>query len=433
MASLARHDERRLAGLQEADPQIASLLEQELRRQRRQIELVASENYTWPAALAALGSVAALKLADGYPRHRETGGCEVIDEIEELARERVRLLFGAPHANVQPHSGAQANMAVYFACLRPGDTVLAMRPDHGGHHTHGLADNFSGRFYRFESYGVDRSSGLIDLDEVLRLAKRHRPRLIVCGASSYPRAIDPERFRAIADEVGALLLFDMAHLAGLIAAGLHPNPVPHADFITSTVHKTLAGPRCGGFILCTEERAAAIDRAVSPGVQSAPFANTIAAKAVCFAAASTDWFRAYQRRVRENADALAETLGQGGLELLTGGTDTHMLMVDLRGHALSGRAAERRLADIGITVNRYTAPYDPRPAGVTSCIRLGTPAVTMRGFTQADIRQAGALILEALRDDADVAALSARATALTGRHPLYPGTCGFPGPSETPE
>lgn len=403
------------ASLAEVDPTISALLADEFTRQQEQIELVASENFTWRAALSALASPGANKLADGYPGRRETGGCEVIDVIEQTAIESLRALFDAEHANVQPHSGAQANMAVYAACLQAGDTVLAMRPDHGGHHTHGLRENFSGRLYNFVNYGVEQASGLIDFDQVRQLAHKHRPKLIVCGASSYPRQIDADRFREIADEVDAYLLCDMAHIAGLVAAGLHPNPTGSCDFVTSTVHKTLAGPRCGGFILCAGQHAEAIDEAVSPGVQSAPFQHNITAKAICFRIAGTGAFRAYQRQVLANARELASTLSGGGLSLSTGGTDTHLILADVR--PMSATVAVAALAAVGITVNRYPVPF----ADADSGLRLGTPAVTMRGFTEADLREVATIILEALATDTTKSTLRRRALALCETHPLYPG------------
>src|ERR687897_571449 len=320
-------EQLRSGGLADIDPDIALLLGRELERQRNQIELIASENFTWPSVLEAVGSVPTNKYAEGYPGRRYYGGCEVADEIEQLAIDRAKALFDAEHANVQPHAGAQTNMAVYFSCLDPGDTILAMRLDHGGHLTHGLKVNFSGKLYEVVGYGVDRDTGLVDFDEVLRQAKEHRPKLIVCGASAYPRTIEADRFREIADEVGALLLCDMAHFAGLVAAGLHPNPVEHCDFVTSTTHKTLAGPR-SGFVLCKEEHAQAVDRAVFPGMQGGPLMHTIAAKATCFRIAASEAFRDYQRAVRRNADALAEALLEGGVDVLTGGTDTHLLLLD---------------------------------------------------------------------------------------------------------
>jgi glycine hydroxymethyltransferase len=417
--------ELRHAGLAEIDPEIAALIERELERQRSQIELIASENFTWPSVLEAVGSVPTNKYAEGYPGRRYYGGCEVVDEIEQTAIERAKELFGAEHANVQPHAGAQTNMAVYFACLEPGDTMLAMRLDHGGHLTHGLKVNFSGKLYNVVGYGVERESALIDFDEVLRLAKECRPKLIVCGGSAYPRAIEADRFRAIADEVGALLLCDMAHFAGLVAAGLHPNPTPHCDFVTSTTHKTLAGPR-SGFILCKGEHAQAVDKAVFPGMQGGPLLHAIAAKAACFKIAASEPFRSYQAQIRANADALAGALVENGLELLTGGTDTHLMQVDLRRSEWTGRAAEERLHEVGIAANRNTVPFDERPPMEASGLRLGTPAVTMRGFEEEDVRAVGAIIAEALADGADAGALRARSAALCEKHPLYPGYRGFP-------
>jgi glycine hydroxymethyltransferase len=418
-------DALRTAGLAEIDPEIADLIGRELERQRTHIELIASENFTWPSVLEAVGSVPTNKYAEGYPGARYYGGCEVVDEIERLAVERARRLFGAEHANVQPNAGCATNMAVYYACLEPGDTILAMRLDHGGHLTHGLKVNFSGRYYTIVSYGVSRETGLIDFDEVRRLAREHRPRLIVCGGSAYPRAIEADRFREVADEVGALLLCDMAHFSGLVAAGLNPNPVPYCDYVTSTTHKTLAGPR-SGFILCREEHATAVDRAMFPGLQGGPLLHTIAAKATCFAIAASEPFRVYQAQVRANADALAQGLLEGGLDLLTGGTDTHLVQLDLRRSEWTGKSAEDRLHDVGITVNRNTVPYDERPPTVASGVRLGTPAVTMRGFDEDDLREVAAIIAEALEEAADLAALRARSEALCERRPLYPGFRGFP-------
>ncbi len=415
----------RTAGLAKIDPEIAALVERELERQRTHIELIASENFTWPSVLEAVGSVPTNKYAEGYPGARYYGGCEVVDEIERLAISRAKALFGAEHANVQPNAGAATNMAVYYACLEPGDTILAMRLDHGGHLTHGLKVNFSGRLYTIASYGVDRETGLIDFDEVRRLATEHRPRLIVCGGSAYPRAIEADRFREIADEVGAYLLCDMAHFSGLVAAGLNPSPVPHCDFVTSTTHKTLAGPR-SGFILCKEEHAKAVDRAIFPGLQGGPLLHTIAAKATCFAIAASEPFRAYQAQIRANADALAEGLLEGGLDLLTGGTDTHLVQLDLRRSTWTGKDAEDRLHEVAITVNRNTVPYDERPPTVASGVRLGTPAVTMRGFDESDLREVAAIIVEALAEGADPGALRARSRALCERRPLYPGFRGYP-------
>jgi glycine hydroxymethyltransferase len=418
-------DQLRSAGLADVDPEIADLLGRELDRQRGQIELIASENFTWPSVLEAVGSVPTNKYAEGYPGRRYYGGCEVVDEIEQTAIDRAKELFGAEHANVQPHAGAQTNMAVYFACLEPGDTMLAMRLDHGGHLTHGLKVNFSGKLYNVVGYGVDRETSLIDFDEVRALARESRPKLIVCGGSAYPRRIEAERFREIADEVGALLLCDMAHFAGLVAAGLHPNPTPHCDFVTSTTHKTLAGPRAG-FVLCKEEHAQKLDKAVFPGMQGGPLLHVIAAKASCFKIAASEPFRAYQTQIRANADALADALIERGLDLLTGGTDTHLMQIDLRGSDWTGRAAEERLHEVKITANRNTVPFDERPPMEASGVRLGTPAVTMRGFDEDDMREVGEIIAGALSDEPDLPALAARSEALCERRPLYPGFRGFP-------
>jgi glycine hydroxymethyltransferase len=411
------------AGLDQLDPEVADLLGKELERQRGQIELIASENFTWPAIMEAIGSTPTNKYAEGYPGRRYYGGCEVVDEIEQLAIDRAKDLFGAEHANVQPHAGAQTNMAVYFAALEPGDTILAMRLDHGGHLTHGLKVNFSGKLYTVVGYGVDRRTSLIDFDEVLRVAKECRPKLIVCGASAYPRAIEADRFREIADEVGALLLCDMAHVAGLVAAGLHPNPTQHCDFVTSTTHKTLAGPRAG-FVLCREEHAQAIDKAVFPGMQGGPLLHAVAAKATCFKVAASEAFREYQEQVRANADTLADALAGNGFDLLTGGTDTHLIQVDLRRSEWTGRAAEERLHAVKITVNRNTVPFDERPPLEASGIRLGTPAVTMRGFDEDDMRDVADIVAGAL-GDGDADALRARSEALCERRPLYPGFRGY--------
>jgi glycine hydroxymethyltransferase len=418
-------NELRSAGLADVDPDIAELLGKELDRQRGQIELIASENFTWPAVLEAVGSVPTNKYAEGYPGRRYYGGCEVVDEIETLAIERAKSLFGAEHANVQPHAGAQTNMAVYSAALEPGDTMLALRLDHGGHLTHGLKVNFSGRLYDVVHYGVSRETMTVDYDEVLALAKDARPKLIVCGGSAYPRTVEADRFREIADEVGALLLCDMAHFAGLVAAGLHPNPVPHCDFVTSTTHKTLAGPR-SGFILCREEHATAIDRAVFPGMQGGPLMHTIAAKAACFKIAASEPFREYQTQVRSNADALAAGLMEGDLDILTGGTDTHLMQIDLRASEWDGKAAQERLEEVGITTNRNTVPFDERPPMIASGVRVGTPAVTMRGFDEDDIREVASMMVDALSEHPDLDGVRARVKALCDRRPLYPGFRGWP-------
>jgi glycine hydroxymethyltransferase len=375
--------------------------------------------------LEAVGSIPTNKYSEGYPGRRYYGGCEVVDEIEQLAIDRAKALFGSEHANVQPHAGAQTNMAVYFATLQPGDTMLALELSHGGHLTHGLKVNFSGRLYHVVHYGVSRETNLVDYDDVLALAKEHRPKLIVCGGSAYPRTVEAWRFREIADEVGALLLCDMAHFAGLVAAGLQPTPVEHCDFVTSTTHKTLAGPR-SGFVLCREEHAQALDRAVFPGMQGGPLNHVIAAKAACFLIAASEPFREYQSAVRANADALAESLQEGGLDVLTGGTDTHLLLVDLRRTAWTGKDAEDRLAEVGITVNRNTVPFDERPPTVASGFRVGTPAMTMRGLDEDDFREVGQIMCDALSSDADIAVLTERSASLVRHRPLYPGLPAFP-------
>lgn len=421
-------DQLRTAGLADVDPEIASLLGRELERQRAQIELIASENFTWPSVLEAVGSVPTNKYAEGYPGRRYYGGCEVVDEIEQLAIDRAKELFGAEHANVQPHAGAQANMAAYFALLQPGDTILGLRLDHGGHLTHGLKVNFSGRLYTIASYGVSRETDMVDYDEVLAVAKEHRPKLIVCGGSAYPRTVDTAEFRKIADEVDALLMCDMAHFSGLVAAGIHPNPVEHCDIVTSTTHKTLAGPRAG-FVLCREEHAQAVDRAVFPGMQGGPLMHVIAAKAACFKIAASEAFRSYQEQVRANADALSDELMTNGLDVLTGGTDTHLLQLDLRKTDWTGKDAEERLHEVKLTVNRNTVPFDERPPTVASGVRIGTPAATMRGFDEEDFREVGRIIAGALHlesaGDGDLGELADRAEALCAKRPLYPGFGGY--------
>ena len=416
-------DQLRTAGLAELDPDVADLLGRELARQRGQIELIASENFTWPSVLEAVGSVPTNKYAEGYPGRRYYGGCEVVDEIEQLAIDRVKDLFGAEHANVQPHAGAQANMAAYFALLQPGDTILSLRLDHGGHLTHGLKVNFSGRLYTIVHYGVSRETDMVDYDEILSLAREHRPKLIVCGGSAYPRTVDTAEFRKIADDVDALLMCDMAHFSGLVAAGLHPNPVEHCDVVTSTTHKTLAGPR-SGFVLCRGEHAQAVDRAVFPGMQGGPLVHAIAAKAACFKIAATEAFRGYQQQVRANADALGDELLANGLDLVTGGTDTHLLQLDLRRTEWTGKDAEERLHEVKLTVNRNTVPFDERPPTVASGVRIGTPAATMRGFDEDDFREVGRIIAGAL-GDGELSELCDRAEALCDKRPLYPGFRGY--------
>jgi glycine hydroxymethyltransferase len=381
--------------LSDVDPAVADAIRRENERQRAHINLTASENYASRAVLEAQGSALTNKYAEGYPSKRYYGGCQNVDVAEALAIERARQLFGAAHANVQPHSGAQANMAAYFAVLEPGDTVLAMSLAHGGHLSHGSAFNFSGRLYRFVTYGVDRGTETIDYDEVEKLARQHKPGLIVAGASSYPRIIDFERFRQVADGVGAVLMVDMAHLAGLIAAGVHPSPVPHADVVTSTTHKTLRGPR-GGFILCPSERASAIDSSVFPGTQGGPLMHIIAAKAVAFYEAMQPEFASYQQAVIENASALATELQTLGLRVVSGGTDNHVVLVDLTETGTTGMDAEKALDGLGITVNKNAIPFDPRPPRIASGIRLGTPAITTRGFGLDHTKSLAQLIARAL-------------------------------------
>ncbi len=409
--------------LRETDPEVHRLILAEGRRQNEGLELIASENFASPAVLEAMGSCLTNKYAEGLPGARYYGGCEVVDQVEELARERAKRLFGAEHANVQPHSGAQANMAVYFATLQPGDTVLGMNLAHGGHLTHGSPVNFSGVLYRFVPYGVDPETETIDYDQVAELARRERPRLIVGGASAYPRVIDFARLRAIADEVGAELMVDMAHIAGLVAAGEHPSPVPHAHYVTSTTHKTLRGPR-SGLILCRADRARAVDKAVFPGIQGGPLMHVIAAKAVCFQEALQPAFREYQRQVVRNARALAETLAGHGLPLVSGGTDNHLILVKVRPWGLTGKEAEAILGRVGITVNKNAIPFDPEKPAVTSGIRLGTPALTTRGMGEAEMREIGELIVRALRareDEAELARVRRRVAELCAAFPLpYP-------------
>ncbi len=408
----------------DVDPEIAKVIRLETERQASKLELIASENFVSEAVMEAMGSPLTNKYAEGYPGKRYYGGCEVVDEIETLARERAKALFGAEHANVQANAGSATNMTVYMAMLQPGDPVLALRLDHGGHLTHGLKVNFSGKLYDFHHYGVSRETMRVDYDEVLARAKEVQPKLIVCGGSAYPRTVEADKFREIADEVGALLMCDMAHFSGLVAAGIHPSPVPHCDFVTSTTHKTLAGPRAG-VVLCKEEHASKLDRANFPGMQGGPLMHAIAAKAVCFGIAMTEAFRDYQRQIRANADALADGLIKGGHHVLTGGTDTHLVQLDLRNTEWTGLAAQERLEECRLTANRNTVPFDERPPMVASGVRLGTPAATMRGFDDADFREVASIIVDALADDADVEALRGRAVALCDRRPLYPGFRGY--------
>ena len=383
--------------LQETDPQVAEAIAAEIRRQRENINLIASENYASRAVLEAQGSVMTNKYAEGYPGRRYYGGCEFVDVTENLAINRAKELFGVDHANVQPHSGAQANMAAYFATIQPGDKVMGLSLDHGGHLTHGSPVNFSDKLYEFVPYIVDRELELIDYDEVRRLAKEHRPKIIVSGATAYTRTIEFDRFREIADEVDAILMADIAHIAGLVAAGEHPSPVGHAQLVTSTTHKTLRGAR-GGMILCDKDLARNVDRAVFPNAQGGPLQHVVAAKAVTFGEAMTDDFAAYQRQVRANAVALGETLTDGGLRLVSGGTDNHMVLVDLRPLDVTGRQAEEALGRANIVVNRNTIPYDPKPPRVASGVRLGAAAISSRGFKENDARRVGELILRVLGD-----------------------------------
>jgi len=404
------------------DREIAALLEAEQQRQATGLQLIASENFTSPAVMAAVGSVLTNKYAEGYPGKRYYGGNHVVDDIEALAISRVCALFGADHANVQPHSGANANMCVYQALLSAGDTVLGLGLDHGGHLTHGSPVNASGMLYNFVNYGVGAEER-IDMDAVRDLALEHRPRMIVAGTTSYPRRIDPEPFRAIADEVGALLLFDIAHLAGLVAGGAHPNPVPFADVVTFTTHKTLRGPR-GGCILTTSEHAAAIDKAVFPGWQGGPQENAIAGKAIAFREAATAEFAEYAHRIVSNAAALAAALADEGFRMVSGGTDTHMIVVDLRPFdaELTGKQAQATLDEAGITLNKNTVPDDPRSPFVTSGVRIGTPSVTTQGMTPAEMPTVAQLIARALRgrdDAAEISTVRAAVAELCARFPIY--------------
>jgi glycine hydroxymethyltransferase len=410
----------KISPLERADSEIFRAIEQEKLRQQENIELIASENFTSPAILEAVGSVLTNKYAEGYPGRRYYGGCEFVDIAESLAIERAKKLFGAEHANVQPHSGSQANMAVYFAALQHGDTILTMELAHGGHLTHGSPRNFSGKFYKVVHYGVRRDTETIDYDQIAALAKQHKPKMITAGASAYPRVIDFARMREIAESVGALLFVDMAHIAGLVAAGLHPNPVPFADFVTTTTHKTLRGPRAG-LILCKQKFAKDIDSWVLPGIQGGPLMHVIAAKAVCFREAMKPEFKIYQQQIVKNAQALAAALAKRGFRITSGGTDNHLMLVDLRPKKLTGKVAEVALDRAGITVNKNLIPYDPEKPLVTSGIRLGTPAVTTRGMKEAEMETIAELISEVLEkpDDADVAArVRENVRALTAKFPL---------------
>lgn len=403
------------------DPEIADAISREENRQNQKLELIASENFVSRAVMAAQGCVMTNKYAEGYPGKRYYGGCEFVDEAEELARQRVCQIFGAEHANVQPHSGAQANTAVYFAALTPGDTVMGMNLSHGGHLTHGSPVNLSGKYFKFIEYGVHPETEVIDYDQLREIAIKNKPRMIVAGASAYPRILDFAKFRAIADEVGAYLFVDMAHIAGLVAAGLHPTPVGHAHFVTSTTHKTLRGPR-GGIILCGQEWARKIDSAVFPGIQGGPLMHVIAAKAVCFKEAMTSEFKAYQQSIVSNATVLAQSLADSGLRLVSGGTDNHLMLVDVRPKGLTGKEAQEILESVNITVNKNTIPFDPEKPMVTSGVRIGTPAVTSRGMNNEDMRLIAKAIAMALEKPGDAAVMQEARGIVAGlcdRYPLY--------------
>ncbi|MER7398528.1 serine hydroxymethyltransferase [Streptomyces sp. NPDC000151] len=417
--------------LGELDPEVAAAVGAELHRQQSTLEMIASENFAPAAVMEAQGSVLTNKYAEGYPGRRYYGGCEHVDAVERLARDRVKELFGAEAANVQPHSGAQANAAAMFALLKPGDTILGLDLAHGGHLTHGMRLNFSGKLYNVVPYHVSKDDLRVDMDEVAELAREHRPKMIVAGWSAYPRQLDFVAFRRIADEVGAYLMVDMAHFAGLVAAGLHPSPVPYADVVTTTTHKTLGGPR-GGVILSTQELAKKINSAVFPGQQGGPLEHVIAAKAVAFKVAASEEFKERQRRTLEGARILAgrllaDDVAETGVSVLTGGTEVHLVLVDLRASALDGQQGEDRLHRIGITVNRNAVPFDPRPPMVSSGLRIGTPALATRGFGAEEFREVADIIAQTLKEEPDeerAAVLRARVTALTDKFPLYPGLNG---------
>ena len=410
-----------MKNIQAQDQAVFEAMENEKKRQQANIELIASENFVSQAVMEAQGSVLTNKYAEGYPAKRYYGGCEHVDVVENIARDRLKELFGAEHANVQPHSGSQANMAVYMTALEQGDTILGMNLSHGGHLTHGSPVNFSGIQYNFVEYGVDKENELIDYEDVRQKALEHKPKMIVAGASAYSRTIDFAKFREIADEVGAYLMVDMAHIAGLVAAGLHPNPVPHAHFVTSTTHKTLRGPR-GGLILTTEDWAKKIDKTIFPGIQGGPLMHVIAAKAVAFGEALQDDFKTYQQQVIDNAQALAATLTEEGVRVVSGGTDNHVFLIDVKGLGLTGKVAEHVLDEVGITVNKNTIPYDQESPFVTSGIRIGTPAVTSRGFKEEEMKEIGKIIADLLKNHEDEATLTSakeRVKALTDKYPLY--------------
>ncbi len=404
------------------DPEIAAAIGEELGRQRNKIELIASENFVSSAVMEAMGSVLTNKYAEGYPGHRYYGGCEYVDKVETLAIERAKKLFGAEHANVQAHSGANANTAVYFAFLQPGDTIMGMNLSQGGHLSHGSPVNISGKYYNVVPYGVTHETERIDYDEFARIAREAQPKLIVAGASAYPRVIDFERMAEIAHSVGAIFMVDMAHIAGLVAAGLHPSPVPYADIVTTTTHKTLRGPR-GGLILCKEKYAKQIDKAIFPGVQGGPLMHVIAAKAVALGEALKPEFKEYAKQIIANCQALAEGLIAEGFRLVSGGTDNHLLLVDVRGQKMTGKTAEHLLDEVGVTCNKNTIPFDPESPFVTSGIRLGTAAVTTRGFKEADMKEVAAIIGLVLNNPEDAekqAEAAQRVAALCAKYPMYP-------------
>ncbi|QKS73340.1 serine hydroxymethyltransferase [Paenalkalicoccus suaedae] len=410
-----------MSHIQAQDAKLFEAMNKELGRQQDNIELIASENFVSPAVMEAQGSVLTNKYAEGYPGKRYYGGCEHVDVVEDIARDRAKEIFGAEYANVQPHSGAQANMAVYFAFLEQGDTVLGMNLSHGGHLTHGSPVNFSGKQYNFVEYGVDKDSGYINYEDVREKAQEHKPKMIVAGASAYPREIDFKKFREIADEVGAYLMVDMAHIAGLVATGDHPSPIPYADFVTTTTHKTLRGPR-GGLILTKEEYGKKIDKAIFPGLQGGPLMHVIASKAVAFGEALQEEFGAYSKQIIKNAKALAEALTEGGVDLVSGGTDNHLVLLDLRSLNLTGKVAEAALDHVYITTNKNTIPFDPESPFVTSGLRIGTAAITSRGFKEEDAAEVGRIIADVLKnpeDDATIADAKSRVAALTGKYPMY--------------
>ncbi len=408
-----------LENITKADPELAAAIKNEIGRQRSKIELIASENFVSPAVMEAMGTPLTNKYAEGYPGKRYYGGCEHVDVVEDLARDRAKELFGAEFANVQPHSGAQANFAVFFACMEPGDTYLGMNLAHGGHLSHGSPVNVSGKYFNVVPYGVDAETGRIDYDEVRKLALEHKPKMILAGASAYAREIDFAKFREIADEVGAYLMVDMPHIAGLVAAGLHPSPAPYADFVTTTTHKTLRGPR-GGLILCKEEYAQMINKAVFPGSQGGPLMHVIAAKAVCFKEALSPEFKEYQTQIKKNAKTLSEALMANGIDIVSGGTDNHLMLLDLTKKGLTGKEVEHNLDEVGITANKNTIPNDPQSPFVTSGIRLGTPAVTSRGMKEDDMREIAQLISMVINDfEGTKDEVIARVDALCKKYPLY--------------